>query len=150
MNQLQLPEYLHKVKKVEGKNVILDLIRKKYVVLTPEEWVRQHVVNYLISELKYPKSLFRIESGLRFNQMQKRSDILIHDRRGYPWFMIECKSPDVKLTQKAFNQVSVYNMTIGAKYLGVSNGLIHHCWFAGTDSTKAEFLSGFPNFDLID
>ena len=126
--------------------MILDIIRKKYIVLTPEEWVRQHFVNYLILDLHYPKSLFKIESGLKFNHMQKRSDILIHDRTGAPWMLVECKSPDIKLTQKAFNQIAVYNMTIGAKYLAVTNGMAHYCCVAGVPGQPAVFLDDFPVF----
>ena len=126
--------------------MILDQIRKKYVVLTPEEWVRQHFVNYLIQDLGYPRSLFKVESGLRYNKVQKRSDILVHDRNGLPWMLIECKSPDIKLTQKAFNQVAVYNMTIGAQYLAVTNGMVHYCCIAGTTSKPASFLAEFPSF----
>jgi predicted type IV restriction endonuclease len=147
MNRLNLPTYEVKLKKEEGRNLILDLIRKKYVVLTPEEWVRQHFLNYLIHELKYPKSLFRVESGLKYNHMQKRSDIVIHDRTGQPWMLVECKSPDIKLTQKAFNQIAVYNMTIGARYLAVTNGMAHFCCLAGTPEQKATFLEGFPTFE---
>lgn len=127
--------------------MILDLIRKKYVVLTPEEWVRQHFVHFLISQMKYPKSLFKIESGLKFNKIQKRSDILIYNRQGKSWMVVECKSPDIKLTQKAFNQIAVYNMTIGAKYLAVTNGLVHYCCEASKALDEATFLSDFPEFE---
>ena len=146
MNRLNLPAYEHRVKKEGGKNMILDLIRRKYVALTPEEWVRQHFVHYLINEFKYPKSLFRVESGLKYNNMHKRSDIVIHDRQGKAWMLIECKSPDIKLTQKAFNQIAVYNMTIGAKYLAVTNGMVHHCCQAKIASHEAVFLERFPEF----
>lgn len=147
MNQLRLPSFEHKIKKEGGKNLILDLIRKKYVVLTPEEWVRQHFVHFLISEMKYPKSLFKVESGLKFNNIQKRSDILIYNRQGKSWMVVECKSPDIKLTQKAFNQIAVYNMTIGAKYLAVTNGLVHYCCEASKASNEPVFLPDFPAFE---
>ena len=147
MNQLRLPAFKHKVKNEGGRIMIFDVIRKKYVVLTPEEWVRQHFVHYLINELKYPKSLFKVESGLKFNRMQKRSDILIHNRAGKAWMLIECKASDIKLTQNAFNQIAVYNMTIGAKYLAVSNGLAHYCCMAGTETQQAVFLADFPAFE---
>ena len=147
MNRLNLPAYDFKLIKDGGKKMILDVIRKKYVALTPEEWVRQHFLNYLIHELGYPKSLFRVESGLKFNNMQKRSDIVVHDRSGNPWMLIECKSPDIKLTQKAFNQIAVYNMTIGARYLAVTNGMVHYCCRAGTSVQEPVFLETFPKFD---
>ena len=149
MNTLRLPSFDHKIKKEGGKALIFDLIRRKYVVLTPEEWVRQHFIHFLINELKYPKSLFKVESGLKYNQKQKRSDILIHNRQGKAWMLVECKSPDIKLSQKAFNQVSVYNMTIGAKYLAVTNGLVHYCCLAGTSVENPTFLEGFPVFEAV-
>ena len=147
MNRLRLPPFEHKIRKGEGRYEILDLIRRKYVALTPEEWVRQHFVHYLINERKYPKSLFRVESGLKYNQLQKRSDILIHDRQGMAWMLIECKSPNIKLTQKAFNQIAVYNMSIGAKYLAVTNGMVHYCCLAQTASQEVVFMETFPEFE---
>ena len=146
MTALNLPAVDFKVKKTEGKVWIFDNIRKKFVVLTPEEWVRQHFVSYLIQDQMYPRSLFRIEGGLNYNQMQKRSDILIYDRKGKPWMLIECKSPAIKLTQKAFNQVAIYNMTIGAKYIAVTNGMIHFCCIAPRTGKPATFLEDFPDF----
>ncbi|MFZ5999932.1 MAG: type I restriction enzyme HsdR N-terminal domain-containing protein [Bacteroidota bacterium] len=134
------------VKKEEGKVWIFDIIRKKYIVLTPEEWVRQHFVHFLIKELNYPKSLFRIEGALAYNRMQKRSDILIRDREGKPWMLVECKAPDIKLTQRAFNQIAVYNMTIGAKFLAVTNGMVHFCCEAAKPGEDTRFLPDFPVF----
>src|SRR5277367_761996 len=126
MHPLNLPSIDSNIRKEEGKVWIFDIIRKKYIVLTPEEWVRQHFIHYLIHDLKYPRSLFKVESGLSFNKLQKRSDILIHDRTGKPWMLVECKSPVIKLSQNAFNQIAVYNMTIDAKYLAVTNGRVHY------------------------
>jgi hypothetical protein len=147
MNRLNLPPVEFKIKKASGKHFILDQIRKKYVALTPEEWVRQNFVHHLINDLKYPKSLFKVESGLKFNKLQKRSDILVHDREGKPWMLVECKSPDIKLTQKAFNQIAVYNMTIGAKYLAVTNGMVHFCCLTKSIGEEAVFLDSFPSFE---
>jgi predicted type IV restriction endonuclease len=146
VNQLNLPTYKPSLKKDQGKVYIFDIIRKKYVVLTPEEWVRQHFINYLIQELKYPKSLFRIEGSLSYNKLQKRSDILIYNRDGKPWMLIECKSPTIKLTQKAFNQVAVYNMTIGAQYIAVTNGMVHYCYEGMKAGEEVKFLDDFPCF----
>ncbi|HNP06610.1 MAG TPA: type I restriction enzyme HsdR N-terminal domain-containing protein [Cyclobacteriaceae bacterium] len=146
MNQLNLPSISPNLKKEQGKVFIFDIIRKKYVVLTPEEWVRQHFVQHLIQNLHYPKSLFRVESSLTFNRLQKRSDILIRDREGKPWMLVECKSSSIKLTQQAFNQIAVYNMTIGATYLAVTNGMVHYCWRAPELGKEAVFLDKFPEF----
>lgn len=146
MTQLNLPAYAFKVKKSDGKVWIFDGVRKKYIVLTPEEWVRQHFVNFLVLHHKYPKSLIRIEGSLEYNRLQKRSDILIYDRGGKPWMLIECKSSGIKLSQRAFNQVAIYNMTVGAKYLAVTNGLVHYCCLAPKSGETTDFLEEFPEF----
>jgi len=146
VHPLNLPSISPTLKKEEGKVWIFDIIRKKYIILTPEEWVRQHFVHYLINDLKYPKSLFRIEGSLTYNKLQKRSDILIRDREGKPWLLVECKSPAIKLTQKAFNQIAVYNMTVGAKFIAVTNGMIHYCCEAAKSGEEVRFLTDFPVF----
>jgi len=147
MYQLNLPPINPVLKKENGKVFIFDGIRKKHLVLTPEEWVRQHFIHYLIAEMKYPKSLFRIEGSLTYNKLQKRSDILVFDRAGKPWMLVECKSPSIKLNQKAFNQVAVYNMSLGAKYLAVTNGMAHFCARAAALGQAATFLENFPAFE---
>lgn len=147
MTPLNLPAFDVKVKKSGGKVFIFDSVRKKYVVLTPEEWVRQHVMNYLIQHRFYPKSLFRIEGSLAYNTLKKRSDILIYDRSGKPWMLVECKASSIKLTQRAFNQAAIYNMTLGAKYVAVSNGMAHFCCLAPRAGVNPEFLEEFPEFD---
>ncbi len=147
MYKLNLPGYDPSLKKENGKVWIFDVIRKKYIVLTPEEWVRQHFINYLIAELKYPRSLFRIEGSLTYNKLQKRSDILVFDRNGKAWMLIECKSPTIKLNQKAFNQVAVYNMTLSAKYLAVTNGMAHFCFEAAQTGSEPKALQNFPEFE---
>ena len=148
MQKLNLPDFELTIRKEEGKVWIFDVIRKKYLVLTPEEWVRQNFVHYLIHHLKYPKSLFRVERSLTYNKLQKRSDIVVHNRMGKPWLLIECKAPDIKLTQKAFNQVAVYNMTIGAQYVGVTNGMVQYCFETSKESGReVKFLDSFPAFE---
>lgn len=144
---LNLPVHGFKVKKHSGKVWIFDGVRKKYVVLTPEEWVRQHFIHFLIKEHRYPKALIRVEGSLAYNTLRKRSDILVYDREGRPWMIIECKSPDIKLSQKAFNQVAIYNMTIGAKYLAVTNGMVHYCCVAPKTGKEGIFLEDFPAFE---
>ena len=101
MHQLNLPSFDYKLKKADGKVWIFDVIRKKYIVLTPEEWVRQHFIHYLLHELKYPRSLVKIEGGLSYNTLSKRSDIVVFDRDGRPWMLVECKSPEFKLSEKS-------------------------------------------------
>ncbi len=145
MFKLNLPDFNLTVRKEDGKVWIFDIIRKKYIVLTPEEWVRQHFIHYLINHLNYPKALFRIEGSLTYNKLQKRSDIVIHNREGKPWMLVECKAPNIKLTQKAFNQVAVYNMTIGAQFVAVSNGMVQYC-FEPSLKGEANHLASFPEF----
>lgn len=148
MYKLNLPDYAPTLRKDQGKVWIFDIIRKKYIILTPEEWVRQHFIHYLIDNFKYPKSLFRVEGSLSYNKLQKRSDIVIYDRMGKPWMLIECKSPVIKLTQKAFNQVAVYNMTVGARYVAVTNGMVQYCFEAlEQPGNEVRFLNDFPAFD---
>lgn len=125
MVDLNLPPFDYKLKKADGKLWIFDVIRKKYIVLLPEEWVRQHFIHYLIDSGRYPKSLIKIEGGLRYNELRKRSDILVYDRAGKPWMIVECKAPEIKVTEETVFQASVYNATIQAKYVAVTNGLTH-------------------------
>ena len=146
MLKLNLPEFEVSLKKSEGKVWIFDGIRKKYLVLTPEEWVRQHLINYFINHLKYPKSLISIERGLHYNQLQKRSDIVVFDRNGKPWMIIECKSPDTSLDQKSVMQVAAYNADTKAKYVSISNGLKHICYEAASDPKDVVLLQNFPEF----
>src|SRR5690606_27113443 len=93
MVDLNLPSFEYRIKKTEEKTFIFDEIRKKFVVLTPEEWVRQHFVHYMIGHLRYPRALINVETGLAYNQLRKRSDIVLYDRTGKPWMIVECKAP---------------------------------------------------------
>jgi predicted type IV restriction endonuclease len=146
MQPLNLPVFEPKITKVDGKKRIFDVIRKKYVVLTPEEWVRQHFLNYLITSLNYPKSLIKIESGLQFRTISKRTDILVYDRKGKPWMIVECKAPDIRLDRKSFNQALIYNMTLGAQFITVTNGMLHFCFQPGQGSGQTSFLPTLPAF----
>jgi hypothetical protein len=148
MYKLNLPDFDYKLKKAEGKVWIFDVIRKKYLVLTPEEWVRQHFVHYLINDFKYPKSLIKIEGGLTYNQLQKRTDILIFDREAKPWMVIECKSPELKLSQTTLQQASVYNSTLKAKYLTVTNGMQYFCSATDWIEGKVTLLDQLPSYPL--
>jgi predicted type IV restriction endonuclease len=145
MVALNLPKFEVQLQKSNDKVWIFDVIRKKYVVLTPEEWVRQHLVNYFISHLQYPKSLMKIESGLRYNQLQKRTDVVVYNRDGNPWLVAECKSFEVELTAATLQQVAVYNASLGAQYLVVTNGVKHICFKPMADNA-IEQLKDFPTF----
>ncbi len=146
MVKLNLPEYDCKLKKAEGKVWIFDVIRKKYIVLTPEEWVRQHFINYLVIEKKYPKALIRVEGGLNYNQLQKRSDIVVFGRDGNPWMIVECKSPMLALSATTLQQVSAYNASLKAKFISVTNGMVHYCALTDWSSGKTTVLADLPEF----
>lgn len=121
--QLNFPTYNFKVKKVENRNYIFDIIRKKFVVLTPEEWVRQHLVHYLIEVCKCPTSLIAVEKGLVINGLQKRFDVLVYNNLGLPILLAECKAPDIALSTQTFLQAAVYNQALQVQNLVITNGL---------------------------
>lgn len=146
MVKLDLPGFDYQISKAEGKLWIFDVIRKKPVALTPEEWVRQHIIHFFINTLCYPRALVTIESGLKYNKLQKRSDVVVFDRTGQPWLLLECKSPDVVLDQKTVMQVSVYNQQVKAKFIAVSNGLKHICYEAQQDVDAIKLLKEFPEY----
>ena len=116
------------------------------VVLTQEEWVRQHFVHFLIHELGYPKSLIKIESGVGYNQLQKRSDIKIYDRKGLPFAIVECKASTISITKKTFDQVATYNKTFRAPYIIVTNGLQHFSSEINFEKNTSKFMEDFPVF----
>lgn len=146
MQPLNLPTYNFRIKSSENKLAIFDIVRKKYVVLTPEEWVRQHLIHYLIEEKNYPISLIAVEKKVTINKLTKRTDILIFNSVGLPEIIVECKAPSIKINQDTFDQIALYNLKLEAKYLIVSNGLDH--FFCSMDS-KNEcylFLENIPNY----
>lgn len=128
MIPLNLPPFEYKIKEIEGKICIFDSIRRKYLVLTPEEWVRQHFVHLLMNHYQYSKNLIRLEGGLKYNQLQKRSDIVIFDQAGMPSLLIECKAPEVSINQAVIEQASRYNHTLRCPYLAITNGLKTFCF----------------------
>ncbi|MDH4057596.1 MAG: type I restriction enzyme HsdR N-terminal domain-containing protein [Cyclobacteriaceae bacterium] len=143
MVKLNLPKFDFKLKDADGKVWIFDGIRKKYVVLTSEEWVRQNFVRYLIDTLHYPKALIKVEAGLTYNRLSKRSDIVVFSRGGTPWMVVECKAPGIVLDEKSLMQASVYNQTLKASYVVVTNGINHLC-FEITSVVKS--LRELPSF----
>ena len=124
--------------------MIFDVIRKKFVPLTPEERVRQYWLHYLIAEKKYPRSLIAVEMSLQVNQLAKRCDIVVFDKHGSPVLIVECKAPEVKILQKVFDQIARYNLALRVKYLVVSNGSEHHCCEIDFEKKKYFFLDSLP------
>lgn len=148
--KLNLPDYSFKIRSTSGgKDEIFDEFRKKYIALTPEEWVRQNFVRFLKEEKRYPSSLIAIEKGIRVNNMQKRFDAVVHNRDGKPIMLIEFKSPDVKIDQKVMEQISRYNLSLNVNYLLISNGLSHYCCYINKETSDIIFLKDIPNFDEL-
>jgi hypothetical protein len=143
---LNLPEYPFKITLKETRHFIFDEVRKKHLVLTPEEWVRQHFIQYLILYKKFPRSLIQIEGGLSLNQLQKRTDIVIFNNQGERIMVIECKAPAIKLNQAVFDQAARYNSVHKTKWLVVTNGL-NHC-YAQIDHAKEcfTFFEELPSY----
>ncbi|MFT5884116.1 MAG: hypothetical protein ACI9IP_000571 [Arcticibacterium sp.] len=144
LQTLNLPSFHGKVTEIEGKSRIFDPIRKKYVVLTPEEWVRQHVINLLINVLNYPKSLLKIESGLTYHDLAKRTDIVVYDKEAKPYLLVECKAAEVKIDKKTISQASVYNKTLKAPYVALSNGLKTFCFEMDFEKGTSEQMKTLP------
>lgn len=142
--KLNLPAFEHQLKKIEGKVHIFDIIRKKFLFLTPEEWVRQHFVHFLINQYQYPKALMTTERGLYYNKLQKRTDIVIYDRNGKPFLIVECKAAHIPINQKVFNQVAMYNKVHQAPYVCVTNGLVHYCCEIDLKNNHFNFLEDLP------
>ena len=145
MLELALPAFDYKVKRQSGALMIFDIIRKKFVVLTPEEWVRQHVIHYLVESKNYPVALIAVEREIDLYGLRRRFDVVAFDREGKPWLIIECKAPSVQLDQKVFDQAFRYNITLPAPYVAITNGIKHYC--GNIHRTKGfVFLPDFPEF----
>ncbi len=140
--QLNLPAYDVKIK----ENNIFDTFRKKYVRLTPEEWVRQHFLHFLCNEKHYPASLMSVEKSLIINGMSRRFDAVVHNKDGTPVLLIEFKAPEIKLNQTVFDQVATYNLALHADYLIISNGLLHYCCKMDYEKRRYHFLQDIPDY----
>ena len=143
---LNLPQVEFRVKSKENKQFIFDIIRKKYVVLSPEEWVRQHIIHYLITVKRYPKSLIAVEKQLMVNTLTKRFDILVFNNNGCPGLIVECKAPSIKIKQDTFDQIARYNLKLNADYLMVTNGLRHYFCKLDHENKQYKFLQDIPNY----
>ncbi len=146
MQILNLPHYEFKTRVENGKKFIFDPFRSKYLMLTPEENVRQHFARYLIEELAYPATLMMSEHSLSLNKMNKRCDLIVFDRSGAPLLLVECKAPEVKISQAVFDQVARYNQVFKVSYLMVTNGMKHYCCKIDFATGKIEFLQSMPAY----
>lgn len=149
MPELNLPSFDKKVIQKDGKPFIFDIIRRQYVALTPEEWVRQHFVHFLIGTKGYPQSLMANEVQLKFNGMSRRCDTVVYDRTLRPRVIVEYKAPTVNITQQVFDQICRYNMVLQVDYLIVSNGLTHYCCKVDNTTHTYTFLKDIPSYEEV-
>lgn len=146
---LNLPEYPLKVKKNGSRLSVFDRLRKRYVALTPEEWVRQHFVEYLIQAKHFTAALMANEVSLTQNGIKRRCDTLVADREGKPLVIVEYKAPEVEITQEVFDQIVRYNMVFRARYLMVSNGMVHYCCQIDYENNTYSFLRDIPDYGSL-
>ena len=144
MLHLSFPNYEFRLKEINQKRFIFDEIRKKYIELTPEEWVRQNCVKFLINDRKFKRNLISIEKRIKLNNTVKRFDILVHDNYGNCNLLVECKAPNVKINQDSFDQILRYNQVINAKFLMITNGIINYYCKINKLQNKIEFLKNIP------
>lgn len=149
MYRLNLPQYAIKIADRNGKKTIFDILRRKYIALTPEEWVRQHFVHYLIEHKGYPAGLIANEVELRVGDKRLRCDSVLYNKVLQPQMILEYKAPDIKITQKVFDQITAYNFLMKVEYLVVSNGIQHICCKMDYTNHTYSFLEEIPNYSNI-
>ena len=145
---LNLPPYPFKITDANGQLTLFDVIRKRDIIITPEEWVRQHFVQYLIHQKHYPKALIKLEGGHKLLGMARRSDIVVFDTEGKKILLVECKAPSIQIDQKTFDQVARYNMVHKVKLLAVTNGLEHHYCRIDFQQNTYRFIKELPDYRL--
>ncbi len=146
MQELNFPKFSFRFKNSENKISIFDEIRKKFVILQPEEWVRQHCVQYLVQNKNYPKSLINVEKELKVNQLKKRYDIVVFNTNGSIHLIVECKSPKITINQNSFDQIAIYNQNLNADYLMVTNGINHYYCKMDYEGKRYQFLDSIPDY----
>lgn len=149
MIQLTLPPYQIRVKETHGRKQIFDILRRKYVALTPEEWVRQHFIHYLVEHKNYPSSLLANEVSLQIGEKRMRADSVLYDNQLHPRMIIEYKAPNITLTQKVFDQITAYNLLLHVDYLIVSNGMTTYICKMDYEKQTYKFLEAIPNYENI-
>ena len=149
MIRLNLPEYEINVRERDEKQLIFDFLRRKYVALTPEEWVRQHFTHFLVEHKGYPKGLLANELELHVGDKRLRCDTVLYDQALQPRMIIEYKAPHIKIQQKTFDQIVVYNLLLHADYLVVSNGISHYCCQMDYERQSYTFLTDIPDYAAL-
>ena len=148
MYKLNFPLYQIPIKNKENKTLVFDSIRKKWLKLIPEEWVRLNCIEFLVNEKKISRSLISVEKEFKLNDLKKRFDIVVFNKKGEIYLLVECKAPNVKISQSVFNQITKYNLVLKSKFLMISNGINHYFFTMNFESQKIEFLKELPSYDL--
>lgn len=148
MYKLNFPLYQIPLKNKENKTLVFDSIRKKWLKLVPEEWVRLNCIEFLINEKKISRSLISVEKEFKLNNLKKRFDIVVFNKKGEIYLLVECKAPNVKISQSVFNQITKYNLVLKSKFLMISNGINHYFFTMNFESQKIEFLKELPSYDI--
>ena len=148
MQPLNFPAFKFRVKNTQNQLRIFDIVRKKFVTLHPEEWVRQHTLHYLIEHKGYPLSLINVEKQLTINSLKKRYDLVVFNPTGAIELLVECKAPNVPINQTTFNQIARYNLKANAAFLMVTNGIEHYYCKLDYEAEKYHFLKDIPDFSL--
>ena len=150
MQKLNLPSYNFNIRSTENnKTQIFDNLRRKFVSLTPEEWVRQNFIKYLIEEKNFPQGLIAVEYAIAISNNTHRSDIVCFDKKGNARLIVECKAPSIKITQEVFEQAARYNMNLKTDYLILTNGLSHYCCKVNYATKSVEYLKEIPEFNQL-
>ncbi len=149
MQRLNLPIAPLRLTRKEGVVYVFCVLRKKSLVLTPEEWVRQHIIHYLLTEINVPISLISSEAGIRVNKLDRRCDILVYSNEKKVKILVECKAPEIPINEKVLHQIAQYNSTIQAEYLWLSNGLDHHLYSINHISGEIKRLEELPKYDQL-
>jgi hypothetical protein len=146
---LDIPDVSIEVIVRDGKRFVRDPVRRKLVLQSPEEWVRQYVLRYLIGTLRVPPGLIAVEKAFEFNGMTRRADVVVFDRRARPILLVECKAPDVSIDQSVFDQVGRYNAVVGAPFVLISNGISHYCYRMAASLKNLTFVSALPDYEEL-
>ncbi len=150
MQDLNLPPADLRLSEKEGKTFVFDVFRRKSVLLTPEEWVRQHMLHYLKNQRGYPSGLIHVEATLKYHRLTKRADAMLYGRNGRRLLILECKAPTVPLGEEVFEQIARYNFPFGVDHLLLTNGMTHYCCRFDRTAVRWDFLDDIPSFDKLD
>ncbi|MFB6318718.1 type I restriction enzyme HsdR N-terminal domain-containing protein [Saccharicrinis sp. FJH54] len=149
MTRLNLPDHPFNIKKEGEKNLIFDVFRKRFVVLTPEEHVRQYFLAYLLNYKNYQRGLIAVETEIKINGLSRRCDAVVYNKQGKPVMILEFKAPEIKISQKTMDQICNYNLKLNVTYFVISNGLQHFCGKIDKHNNAFTFLSDIPDMNTI-